>query len=109
MLTTINRPVLPTARQYSERTKIAEILLSRYPELSDKDLGKLADTLPYLPPVELSLMLADDHLSTKLEAFHRDHGHLLTAPRTWLLASLVATGAICAAILWWVMSSVPAL
>ena len=67
---------------------------------SAQELTYLIGTFPYLPPVDVSLMLADDALLEKLESFHHDHGHMLVAPRNWLLAALLSTGALAAVIMW---------
>jgi hypothetical protein len=97
------QPRFAQSRAPSERTRKVEQLLVRYPDITENELAFLVGTFPYLPPVDLSLMLADNGLADKLEAFHRDHGHMLVAPRTWLLAALVSTAALVAAILWWVI------
>ncbi|HEU4967356.1 hypothetical protein [Sphingomonas sp.] len=103
MATLACQPRISQSRTPSERTLRVEQLLIRYPDISDNELAFLVGTFPYLPPVELSLMLADDRLAEKLDSFHRDHGHMLVAPRTWLLAALLSTAGLVAAILWWVM------
>jgi hypothetical protein len=103
MATLACQPRISRSRTPCGRTLKVEQLLIRYPEISEKELAFLVGTFPYLPPVDLSLMLADNRLVEKLDSFHRDHGHMLVAPRTWLLAALLSTAAMVAAILWWVM------
>ncbi|MBA2919478.1 hypothetical protein GON01_10490 [Sphingomonas sp. MAH-20] len=105
MATLVHQPLFSQPRPPSERTLKVEQLLTRYPDISEKELAFLVGSFPYLPPVDLSLMLADNRLAEKLESFHRDHGHMLVAPRTWLLAALFSTAALAGAILWWVMSA----
>jgi hypothetical protein len=100
MATLAYSPRLSQTRPPSERTLKVERLLTRYPDITEQELSYLIGTFPYLPPVDVSLMLADDALLEKLESFHHDHGHMLVAPRNWLLAALLSTGALAEVIMW---------
>src|SRR3546814_20491361 len=80
------------SREPSEMAVRAEALLSRYPDLSEPELASLIHTFPYLPILDVGLMTADDRLSEKLEAFHRNHGHKLRAPASSLDRKSVVSG-----------------
>ena len=93
------------SRPPSELTLQVEALLSRYPDLGDDELETLVDIFPYLRIVDLGMMTADDELSERLEAFHREHGHRLRAPTSSLLAFLAFPALVAVGLLWWLMSS----
>lgn len=96
---------LSRSRPPSEMTLKVEALLRRYPDLSEQELATLIGTFPYLPVLDVGLMTADDHLSERLEAFHRDHGHLLKAPMASLVGVLVLPAIVAAALFWWLMNT----
>lgn len=81
--------VYDRARPRSETTLRAEQLLSRYPELKDKELDELVALFPHLNMVARGLMAADDKIGPRVEAFYRDHGDRIDSgagPRAILIA-----------------------
>lgn len=52
----------------------AAVLLSRYPHLSRPQIDNLAGLVPKLSALDLSLMMSDDNLAPRLEAFYAAHG-----------------------------------
>lgn len=51
----------------------AALLLSRYPHLSRPQIDSLAGLVPKLSALDLSLMMSDDNLAPRLEAFYAAH------------------------------------
>ena len=82
----------------------AEALIGRYPNLSEQELASLIDIFPYLPILDVGLMTADDRLSEKLAAFHRDHGSKLRAPVSSLMWFLAFPTIAAIGTLWWILS-----
>lgn len=58
----------------------ASELFERYPDLTDAELEQLIVEFPRLPPVDVALMLSDEKLAPKLEAFRRDHHSKVRTP-----------------------------
>ena len=48
-------------------------LISRYPDLSKSQTGDLVSLFPRLSALDLALMMSDDDLAPKLEAFYAAH------------------------------------
>ncbi len=63
-------------------------LLNRYPDLREEELARLGSMLPKVPPLDMSLMLADDRLLPRLEAFYAEHRDKLVSP--WAENAVVA-------------------
>jgi hypothetical protein len=57
-------------------------LLGRYPDLSEDETERLAAMLPKVAALDMSLMLADDDLLPRLEAFYAEHRDQLVSPLT---------------------------
>ena len=95
------------SRPPSALTVKFEALLSRYPDLSERELATLIETFPYLRVLDVGLMTADARLASKLEAFHRDHGRTITAPLGKLLVFLTVPALVAAGVLWWATSALP--
>ncbi len=93
------------SRPSSETTAKAEALLLRYPNLSEEELATLINLFPYIRILDLGLMTSDEHLSGKLDAFHRDHGKKLRTPISSLIAFLaVPTIIAVGGLLWWALA-----
>ena len=93
--------VYDRARPRSQTALRAEYLLSRYPNLSEQELTELINLFPHVNMVARGLMAADDHMGSKVEAFHRDHGAKLDSfggPRATLIAATARAAMIIAMI-----------
>ncbi len=99
--------VYSRSRPPSALTVKFEALLSRYPDLSERELATLIETFPYLRVLDVGLMTADARLAGKLEAFHRDHGREVKAPLNRMLAFLIVPAFVAAGVLWWATSALP--
>lgn len=77
------------SRAPSTLTLKVEALLKRYPNLSEDGLADLIEMLPFVPVLDTALMAADDELSRRFEAFHRDHRHKLQPALPTLAATLL--------------------
>lgn len=86
-------PAYSRSRPPSETGLQVEMLLARYPKLSEYELEALIDAVPYLSMRDYALMTADSQFVEKLVAFERDHGEKLWRPVTSLL-SLIMFGII---------------
>lgn len=97
----------PPSQRHSEIGLRARSLLSRYPDITARELATLIDIFPKLPIIDAALMAADDRLSANVAAFHNAHGGKLASPKVTLIGFTLAflilpvIGAI--ALLWWVL------
>ena len=64
-------------------------LISRYPDLTTAELNRLIDIYPRLPILDVGLMTADASISTRLDAFCREHGRELKRSSAGLLLFLL--------------------
>ena len=87
-------------RPSSETMAEVESLLSRYPNLSEIELATLINLFPTLRILEVGLMTADDRLSRKFEAFHRDHGRKLKIPMSSLIAFFAIPATVASGFVW---------
>ena len=87
----------------SETGLRVEALLDRYPDISDREVAELVSLFPSLPILDLGLMTADDRLSEKLIAFHRDHGSKLKTPLSSLIMFLTFPAIVAIFALWWAL------
>ncbi len=55
-------------------------LLGRYPDLSKEELDKLISLYPQLSPVELAMMISNEEIAGKLDAFNRAHPRVGRSP-----------------------------
>ena len=55
-------------------------LLERYPDLSKDELDQLISLYPQLSPVELALMISNEEIAGKLDAFRREHRRKFRTP-----------------------------
>jgi hypothetical protein len=85
----------------SEVALRTEQLLDRYPNLSEQELAELINLFGRLPILEYGLMTADDRLSPKLDAFHRDHGRKVSASLASVAALVAIPLVIAISLLWW--------
>lgn len=53
-------------------------LISRYPNLSQSQTENLAHLFPRLSALDLSLMMSDDDLAPRLEAFYAAHRDMMS-------------------------------
>lgn len=82
------------SRGLSEQAAQAEVLLARYPHISEQELADLIRAFTRLPLLDFGLVAADDRLGSKLDAFYADHGETMRRPLqgiAWVLASLALT------------------
>ena len=95
------------SRLPSEMGLKAETLLSRYPDISARELDTLIEIFPKLPILDAGLMAADDRLSANVAAFHKAHGAKLVSPKASLIAFtfafLVLPVASTVGFLWWIL------
>jgi hypothetical protein len=55
-------------------------LLGRYPDLSKEELDQLISLYPQLSPVELAMMISNEEIAGKLDAFNRAHPRVGRSP-----------------------------
>jgi hypothetical protein len=89
------------SRPPSERMARVEALLGRYPNLSEIELATLINLFPTLRILEVGLMTANDRVSGKFQAFHRDHGRKLKTPLSSLIAFIAVPATVAIGLLWW--------
>lgn len=75
-------------------------LIGRYPHLSDKELRRLNSIYPQLSPVEMALMLSNEEIAGKLDAFSREHRRARRTPLRQYAALLGILAAGFALIAW---------
>ena len=80
----------------------AEALVQRYPNLSEVELAELINLMSRLPVLDFGLMTADPVMSSRLDAFHRDHGHRIR-PTLGSIAALLMIPITLSlvALFWW--------
>lgn len=71
----------------ARRTRDVEAMLLRYPQLTSDENAHLLAILPSIPLLDTAIIMADEHLSKKLEAFCLDHRDEFAA--RWSRLSLV--------------------
>ena len=69
-------------------------LISRYPDLTGAELDRLIDIYPRLPILDVGLMTSDPSISTRLDAFCRDHGRKLKHSPVGLLLFMIVPLAV---------------
>jgi hypothetical protein len=69
-------------------------LISRYPDLTSAELNRLIAIYPRLPILDVGLMTADPSISTRLDAFCREHGRKLKRSSAGLLLFLILPMAV---------------
>ena len=69
---------LPT--QHWAVAEEATELIQQYPDLSKKEIERLVILYPRLPSLHVALMLSDEDLRPRLEAFRRAHAERLRPP-----------------------------
>jgi hypothetical protein len=55
-------------------------LISRYPNLSEIELARLINLYRQLSALDAALMISDEHVGPRLDAFWRDHRSSLRPP-----------------------------
>lgn len=97
----MNDQTFSRSRTPSVEAERAEDILSRYPDIGERELSTLIAEIPRLPILDFALMTADERLARKLEAFNRDHGHKLK--KSWASAAVFLFVPVCLvlAIVWW--------
>ena len=80
-------------RALSEGAIDAQVLLYRYPDVSESELDSLLATFKNLPLLDFGLLAADERLGAKLNEFYADHGDKLRpalfGELTWLIAPII--------------------
>lgn len=94
----------PRSREPSAIAQRAETLVARYPNLSEVELAELINLMPRLPMLDFGLMTADDQLSDRMEAFHRDHGDKLGPSLASAVTFLAVPAIIALGLTWWAFS-----
>ena len=92
------------SRTPSTLTLKVETLLKRCPNLSEDELADLIEMVPFVPVLDTALMAADEELSQRFEAFHRDHGHKLKPKLPTLAATLLFPAMFLIWLLWWFLA-----
>lgn len=54
-------------------TRDVEAMLARYPRLTTDENARLLALLPSIPLLDTAIIMADEHLSKKLDAFYLAH------------------------------------
>ena len=96
MATSYNRLRPPT-----EIAVRAEVLLDRYPNLSEQELAELINLFPHLSLLDQGLLTVDERLSGKLHKFHHEHRATLTPGKVDLVLSLALVTFLAMFALWW--------
>lgn len=94
---------LPQPREPSVIAARAEALLHRYPNLSEAELAELINLMPSVPILDFGLMTADPAMSTRLDAFYREHGRRIRAPIAPLVIFLLVPLAVVALTAAWLI------
>jgi len=55
-------------------------LVGRYPDLSKEELRELKAIYSQLSPVDMALMISNEEIAAKLDAFRREHRRALRTP-----------------------------
>jgi hypothetical protein len=69
-------------------------LIGRYPNLTATELDRLIEIYPRLPILDIGLLTADPSISTRLDAFCREHGRKLKRSNAGLLLFLILPVAV---------------
>ena len=91
-------------RPRSESALRAQVLLDRYPNLSEQQLAELINLLPSLSWLDQGLMTTDERLSDKFADFHLRHGDKLKAGKLDLVVTLAIPVLLAVFALWWVLA-----
>ena len=67
---------LKADRNYLDATE----LIARYPDLTKEELRRLKAVYPQLSPVELAMMISNEEIAGKLDAFNRAHPRVGRSP-----------------------------
>lgn len=78
------------SRGLSYEAAEAEMLLSRYPHISEQELEDLIRAFSRLPLLDFGMVAADDRLGAKLDALFADHGERMRSPFQTLAIALSA-------------------
>ena len=84
----MNKTIAKLSKPPSFLANEAARLIQRYPRLGDQELERLIEIFPRVSIVEVALMICDDDLAGKLDAFQREHGHKLRNPLSHILIFL---------------------
>ncbi len=76
-------------RPLSDVGQKAELLLQRYPSISERELDQLIEIFPRLPILDLGLITADDRISAKVAEFHQAHKARLKTPKAALIVQIL--------------------
>ena len=82
----------------------AEVLLQRYPNLSEAELAELINLMPSVPVLDFGLMTADPAMSSRLDDFYREHGRKVRTSVAPLVIFLLLPLAVVAATAWSLIS-----
>ena len=82
----------------------AEVLIQRYPNLSEVELAELINLMPRLPVLDFGLMTADPVMSSRLDDFYREHGRKVRTSVAPLVIFLLLPLAVVAATAWSLIS-----
>ena len=70
-------------------TRDVEAMLARYPRLTTDENARLLALLPSIPLLDTAIIMADEHLSKKLDAFYLAHRDAFAARWSRLLPVII--------------------
>jgi len=73
----------------ARRTRDVESMLARYPRLTTDENARLLALLPSIPLLDTAIIMADEHLSKKLDAFYLAHRDAFAARWSRLLPVII--------------------
>lgn len=73
----------------ARRTRDVEAMLARYPRLTTDENARLLALLPSIPLLDTAIIMADEHLSKKLDAFYLAHRYAFAARWSRLLPVII--------------------
>lgn len=70
-------------------TRDVEAMLARYPRLTTDENARMLALLPSIPLLDTAIIMADEHLSKKLDAFYLAHRDAFAARWSRLLPVII--------------------
>lgn len=77
------------SKAVARRTRDVEAMLVRYPRLTTDENARLLALLPSIPLLDTAIIMADEHLSKKLDAFYLAHRDAFAARWSRLLPVII--------------------
>lgn len=93
------------SRELSHNAAKAEMLLNRYPNVSEEELSTLIQCFARFPLLDYGIIAADERLGPKLDAFYADHSDKLRPPIADLMwAFAVPAVIVIAVVFYWAVT-----